>query len=352
MSLENKTLEYLNRFRKSMFRYAIILTFSLTTSAAITATSFAACGSLTMAEMNWASAELMAQVDKIILEKGYGCDVELVPGATMTTFASMNEKGSPDVAAEQWANAVREPLAKAVGEGRLHVVNEGPITGLGEGWWIPPHTADKHPELKTALDIMKRPDLFPDKEDPSKGAFVGCPAGWGCQLANANLFRAFEMEKKGWVLVDPGSAAGLDGSMAKAVERGDNWFGYYWSPTAMIGKYNMVPVDFGVPYAGSANWDGCIVKPEQECANPKPSSWTHSVVNTVITDRFNKAGGSAVKYFKKRVYPGPVMNGMLVYMADNQAGGADAAIEFLEKHEDVWTKWVPSSVASKVKSSL
>ena len=26
------------------------------------------------------------------------------------------------------------------------------------------------------------------------------------------------MEKKGWVLVDPGSAAGLDGSMAKAVE--------------------------------------------------------------------------------------------------------------------------------------
>ena len=31
------------------------------------------------------------------------------------------------------------------------------------------------------------------------------------------------MEKKGWVLVDPGSAAGLDGSMAKAVERGENW---------------------------------------------------------------------------------------------------------------------------------
>ena len=352
MSHEIKTFELANSLRKNIFRYAITLAVTLTTSAVITATSFAACGSLTMAEMNWASAELMAQVDKIILEKGYGCEVELVPGATMTTFASMNEKGSPDVAAEQWANAVREPLAKAVGEGRLHVANDAPITGLGEGWWIPPHTAKKHPELKTALDIMKRPDLFPDKEDPSKGAFIGCPAGWGCQLANANLFRAFEMEKKGWVLVDPGSAAGLDGSMAKAVERGDNWFGYYWSPTSMIGKYGMIPVDFGVPYAGSSNWDGCIVKPEQECANPKPSSWTHSVVNTVITDRFKKAGGPAVKYFKKRVYPGPVMNGMLVYMADNQAGGADAAIEFLEKHENVWTKWVPSSVASKVKSSL
>ena len=114
----------------------------------------------------------------------------------------------------------------------------------------------------------------------------------------------------------------------------------------------MVPVDFGVPFAGSENWDGCIVKPEQECANPMPSSWTKSVVNTVITDRFKKAGGPAADYLSQRVYPGAVMNGMLVYMADNQAGGDDAAIEFLQKHEDVWTNWVSSDVAAKVKASL
>jgi len=65
------------------------------------------CGSLTMAKMNWASAELMANVDKIILEEGYGCEVELVAGATMPTFTSMNEKGEPDVAGELWINAVR-----------------------------------------------------------------------------------------------------------------------------------------------------------------------------------------------------------------------------------------------------
>ena len=156
----------------------------------------AACGKVSIAEMNWASAELMANVDKIILEKGYGCEVELVAGATMPTFTSMNEKGAPDVAPELWANAVAVPLKKAVGENRLMVANKSPITGLGEGWWLPPATVKKHPELKTALDVINRPDLFPYSEDKSKGAFVGCPAGWGCQLANANLFRAFEMEKK------------------------------------------------------------------------------------------------------------------------------------------------------------
>ncbi len=352
MSIDYLTTHVKQSFMKRMIQRALMVLIAATASMVISVTSYAACGSITIAEWNWASGELMAHVDKIILEKGYGCDVELVAGSTMPTFTSMNEKGQPDVAGELWANAVFEPLKQAVAEGRLHRVNKAPITGLGEGWWIPPHTAKKYPELKTALDILERPDLFPHPEDSSKGGFVGCPSGWGCQLANANLFRAFEMEKKGWLLIDPGSAAGLDGSMAKAVERGENWFGYYWSPTSMIGKYKMVPVDFGIPFAGRDNWDNCIVKPEQDCADPKPSAWTKSEVNTVITDSFAKRGGAAIDYLRDRVYPGAIMNGMLVYMSENQAGGEDAAIEYLLKHEDVWTKWVSSGVAAKVKASL
>ena len=87
----------MNTFKKIMFSAVIALGF----------TSFggianAACGNITIANMNWASANLMAEVDKVILEKGYGCTVELIPGATMPTFTSMNEKGEPDVAPEFW----------------------------------------------------------------------------------------------------------------------------------------------------------------------------------------------------------------------------------------------------------
>ena len=316
-------------------------------------TANAACGKIVMADMNWASANLMANVDKVILEAGYGCEIELIAGATMPTFTSMNEKGAPDVAAEQWANAVANPLAKAVEEGRLHIANKAPITGLGEGWWVTPGTLKRHPELKTALDILDHPELFPYAEDPSKGAFVGCPAGWGCQLANANLYRAFEMEKKGWVLVDPGSAAGLDGSIAKAADSGNPWLGYYWNPTSIVGKYSLIPVDFGVPFAGRDNWDNCITLAEQDCANPKPTAWTKSEVNSIVTANFAKTGGKeALSYGEKRTYPGEVMNGMLVYMADNQAKGSDAAIEFLKQHEKVWKKWVSSSAAKKIKAGL
>jgi len=315
----------------------------------------ASCGSLVIAEQNWASAELMANVDKVILEEGYGCEVELVPGATMPTFTSMNDKGTPDMNPEQWANAVYEPLKVAVKEKRIFVANGAPITGLGEGWWLTPGSIEKHPELKgmTALQILERPDLFPDKEDPSKGAFVGCPAGWGCQLANANLFVAYEMEKKGWKLIDPGSAAGLDGTISKASDSGKPWFGYYWNPTSMVGKYGLIPVDFGIEFAGRDNWDNCIMKPAGECANPKPTAWTKSEVNSLITKSFKeKAGKGPTKYVEKRTYPGEVMNGMLVYMADNQAKGSDAAVEFLVRYPDVWTKWVPADVANKIKKGI
>jgi len=322
---------------------------------AFTGVANAGCGKLVVAEQNWASAELMANVDKIILEKGYGCEVELIPGATMPTFTSMNDKGTPDMNPEQWANAVYTPLLKAVEEKRIIIGNKEPITGLGEGWWITPGTVKAHPEIKgmTALQILEHPEWFPDKEDPSKGAFVGCPAGWGCQLANANMFVAFEMEKKGWKLIDPGSAAGLDGTISKASDSGKPWFGYYWNPTSMVGKYGLIPVDFGVPFAGRDNWDNCIMKPAGECANPKATAWTKSEVNSIVSANFAKSGGKDVlKYVKKRTYPGDVMNGMLVYMADNQAKGSDAAIEFLKQHEGVWGKWVSSSAKKKIKAGL
>jgi len=309
--------------------------------------------SVKIANMNWASAGLMANIDKIVLEKGYGFNVELIQADTVPAFTSMNEKGSPDIVPELWANSFITPLNKAIKEGRLHRLNKGPITGLGEGWWVTPAFRKKHPEIKTVMDLLKRPDLFPHPEDKSKGGFVTCPAGWACQLSNANLFRAFEMEKKGWKLIDPGSAAGLDGTIAKAAERGQNWVGYYWAPTAMIGKYNLVKLDWGIPFAGKENWDGCIAKPEKDCANPKPTAWITPAVNTVVTDKFMKnADKNLITYFEKRTYPGKVMNGMLVYMTENQADGSVAAIEFFKKHEDVWTKWLPTDVADKIKKSL
>ena len=156
------------------------------------------CGDITIASMNWASAELIAEIDKVILSEGYGCDAELVAGDTMPTFTSMNEKGEPDMAPELWVNAVRAPLDAAVEEGELIVAAEILSDGGEEGWWIPKYIADAHPEIKTPADALARPDLFPAPEDPSLGAVYNCPAGWNCQITTGNLFKAYDGEEDGF----------------------------------------------------------------------------------------------------------------------------------------------------------
>ena len=115
----------MNIIKKTLLSIITVLTFTMFNGVAN-----AACGKISIANMNWASAGLMAEVDKVILEKGYGCNVELIPGATMPSFTSMNEKGEPDILPEFWANAALDPLTKAVGEGRIHSVNKAPILGL------------------------------------------------------------------------------------------------------------------------------------------------------------------------------------------------------------------------------
>lgn len=306
------------------------------------------CGSLTIAEMNWASAGLAAWVDKIILEEGYGCDVALVTGDTVPTFTSMNEKAEPDVAPELWVNAVKVPLDAAVEEGRIIVASEILKDGGVEGFWIPTAVAEEH-GIKTIEDAMERPELFPGAEDESKGAFFNCPSGWACQIITANQFRALNGEEKGFELVDSGSAAGLDGSIARAFNREEGWLGYYWAPTAILGKYDMTKLDLGVEH-DREQWDNCTVV--NNCPEPSLNEWPRSDVFTAVTKEFAESNAVTMDYLKKRAWSNDTVNGLLAWMGDNQATNEDGAWYFLENHPEVWSEWVSEEVAAKVKGAL
>lgn len=331
------------------------LVFKLAVAAAVGALGIAAipaahaCGKVVIADMNWASATFMAYADKMILEKGLGCEVELVPGDTMPTGTSMTEKGEPDVAPELWINALKEALDVAVAEGRLEYAGLSLKDGGEEGFWVPRYMVDKTPALKTIKGVLANPQLFPNPEDKSRGLFMGCPAGWNCQITSGNLYKAFGMDAAGFDLGDPGSAAGLDGSLAKAYERGEGWFGYYWAPTAFLGKYDMVKVDFGVPH-NKAEWDKCTTN--VECSNPKPNSWSPSEVFTVTTTQLKDKSPQAYAYFTKRGFTNSFMNRFLKWMDENQASGEEAATHFLKNHPEVWTEWVDSATAAKIKAAI
>ena len=309
----------------------------------------AACGEVTISDMNWPSATLMANVDKIILTHGYGCDAKLVPGDTMPTGTSMIEKGEPDIAPELWSNSFADALKKGVAENRLRIAGRSLSDGGEEGFWVPKYMVEKNPALATIAGIKKHARLFKHHEDPSKSAFIGCPSGWNCQITSGHLFEALDLAEAGFVLVDPGSAAGLDGSIAKAYERRQPWFGYYWAPTAILGKYEMVKVDFGSG-VDKKHYDTCIS--QTECADPKPTMYPPSPVHTVTSADFAGEAPEAFAYLSKRAFTNAAMNKLLVWIDENQADGDTAAIHFLKNHPSLWTGWVSADVAAKVKKAV
>ncbi|PSU36410.1 ABC transporter substrate-binding protein [Photobacterium lutimaris] len=307
------------------------------------------CGKVTIADMNWSSASLIANIDRFILEHGYDCDAELIPGDTMPTGTSMIEKGQPDVAPELWSNSLKDALDKGVEEKRLRYAGKALVDGGEEGFWVPSYLVEKYPEMKTIEGVEKHAKLFKHPEDPDKSAFYSCPAGWNCQISAGNLFKAMKLDEAGFVIVDPGSAAGLSGSIAKAYERQEPWFGYYWAPTAVLGKYNMVKVDFG---SGINEEEFVKCTTNSECESPKTTMYPPSPVHTITTEKFAARSPETYEYFTKRGFTNADMNQILAWMEDNQADGEEAMFYFLEEYPQIWQQWVPQDVVKKVQNAL
>ena len=326
-----------------------ILATSIVLASASFGVSASECGKVTIADMNWNSATLIANVDKFILEHGYDCEAELVPGDTMPTGASMIEKGEPDIAPEFWSNSMKDALDGGVKEGRIRYAGSSLSDGGEEGFWVPAYMVEKDPTLATIEGVKANAKLFEHPEDPEKSAFMGCPAGWNCQISSGNLFNAMNLEESGFELIDPGSGAGLSGPIAKAYEREEAWFGYYWAPTAVLGKYKMVKVDFGSGI-DKDHFTSCTSN--ADCLDPKPTMYPPSQVDTVVTESFAKRAPEALSYLSTRAFSNNQMNTLLAWMEDNQADGEIAAEQFLNEHEDTWLKWVSPETAKKVQQAL
>jgi glycine betaine/proline transport system substrate-binding protein len=309
-----------------------------------------ACGTdrtIDIAEMTWPSAAALAHIHAIVLENGFGCDVEIVTGDTVPTSASMLRRGEPAVAPELWTSAIEEPWAKGIEEGQVTELGKAISDGTVEGWFIPRYVQEEHPELVSAADVVARPDLFPDPEDPDQGRLYSCPPGWACELSTSALFEAYDMEDE-WNLFSPGSGGALAASISRAFLRQEPILFYYWGPTALLGKYDAVQLE--MPEADQAvyacNTDPDCDKPAGKTAYPS----SPAIVGAAAW--VEEEAPQVAEYFGKVGLTNDQISELLVYGDENNAGAEETARHFLATNEDVWMEWVPEDVAEKVKASL
>jgi glycine betaine/proline transport system substrate-binding protein len=307
------------------------------------------CGTdrkIDIAEMTWPSAAALAHVHAYILGQGFNCNVEVVTGDTVPTSASMINRGAPAIAPEMWTGTIQEVWEEGLESGMVEEVGLAFTDGAIEGWWIPRYTAEANPGLKRVEDLPQYAELFADPEDASQGRFYSCPPGWGCEINNAALFEAYQLEES-FNLFSPGSGGNLDASIARAFTREEPIVFYYWGPTAIMGKYDMVQLE--MPPHDPEVWR-CNNDPD--CHPKRKSAFPTPPVVIAAASWVSEEAPAVAEYLGKVRLTSQDVSLLLSWGDENQADAATTAENFLRTQEDVWTQWVPEDVAERVRASL
>lgn len=298
-------------------------------------TAYADCGEVSITEMNWASSQIITEVAKFLMEQGYGCTIEKVPSATTTSVASLAENGEPDIVTELWLNSTGDVYRQLEADGKVSRLADVFDPGGVEGWWVPSYLAEAHPELTTVEGILANPEIV-------GGRFNNCPDGWGCRIVNDNLINALGV-RDSMEVFDHGSGETLATSIAAAYENQEPWFGYYWAPTAILGKYPLTKVKIG-------DVDTEIHLANQNKDNPDPgvSDFPPAPVLTVATAALTEREPEIVDLMSNLSFDIATLNSLLAWQDENGASAEEAAVYFLTNNSDVWSQWLNDSAREKL----
>jgi len=293
--------------------------------------------------MNWESNMVLVEVERFIMEQGYGCKTEGVTAESLPGLAAL-ERGDIDILAEIWLNSIADYWYKAEATGRVKSI--GSLFSGGEGWFIPRYTAERLPGLKHVADLPKYQGYFKDPEEPDKGRFYGCPAGWACEVVSTNQWKSLGLQDS-FTKFSPGSGTTQRAVLTAAYQRRENIVFYYWYPTPLVGALDLVALEF--PPHDPATFR-CLSDPE--CPDPKASAYPDNPVSTGVATRFAQEAPILTDFLSRVTIPLDVMNKVLAYMEETNSEADGVARWFFERYGDVWTQWVPADVAARVRAAL
>ncbi|MER9794148.1 glycine betaine ABC transporter substrate-binding protein [Mesorhizobium sp. M0213] len=299
----------------------------------------AKCGDVTITEMNWASGSIVTAVSKFLMEQGYGCKVTVVPSATVTAVTSVAEAGRPDIVTELWLNGA-PAYPGLVAAGKVKTLGKVLSDGGIDAWWVPQYLVDEHPELAKIDGILAHPDWV-------GGKFHNCPEGWGCKITNNHLAEAFDFKGHAIEVFNHGSGETLAAAIAAASENKQPWFGYYWGPTSVLGKYKMVKVDIG-PYKADVHACNAV----ETCKTPGKSDYPPAEVVTAATTDFEKRLPEIAELMSKVSFTNAQMSETLAWQEDKKASSDESAVHFLTTYKTVWVNWLSPEAKEKLAAVL
>ncbi|BAN51038.1 ABC transporter substrate-binding protein [Metapseudomonas resinovorans] len=285
------------------------------------------------AGLNWESGMLLTDVLQFVLKNGYGCETDSLPGNSITMEQALGNNDI-QVFAEEWIGR-SDAWNKAAAAGKVVGVG-APIVGATEGWYVPRYVIEgdakrgieaKAPKLKAIADLGPYAEVFRDPEEPGKGRFYNCPAGWTCELDNSEMLKSYGLEDK-FTNFRPGTGPALDAAVLSSYRRGEPILFYYWSPTPLMGQADLVKLE------------------------EKPGVDKSVTIQVGLSKTFHDEAPELVDVLKKVNLPIDLLNQNLAKMAKEKLDSADLAQAFLKEHPEVWHAWVSADAAKKIDAAL
>lgn len=293
--------------------------------------------------LNWESNLVLANIERYVMEHGYGCKTSVEIGETLPMLAAL-QRGDVDVTPEVWPGQIEGAWKKALASGR--VLGLGHVYDAGEGWYVPRYTVQRHPDLKSAADLARFKEVFADPEDPGRGRIYGCPAGWACGTLNDNLLRALGLDRD-YSLFAPGSGAAQKAAIMSAYKRKRDIVFYYWTPTALVGALDLVKLE--LPAFDQTAYT-CLTDPK--CAKPVATEFKPNPVVTGVNAAFAKEAPQLAAFLVKLTIPGDAIDATLGWLETEGKEPEEAARYFLKQYGPVWRQWMPQDTAQRVQAAL
>jgi len=339
------------------FLKKILLSFVFAGFMALGTTSANAACKVHLGDFDWDSANVHTAIAGFIIEKGYGCEVEVTKGSTSSIMAAHYDQ-QLDIITEVWRDNIVQMHEEAVNAGKIVELGVNTPSST-QGFYVDKATSDKY-NLKT-VDDMKKPEiakLFADPEAPGKGRMTSCISGWTCYTINLVKHKVYGLDKF-YTNFDPGSGGALDAAIAGGFKKGKPVFSYYWTPKGLSGI--VVVFLLKEPKYDNACWTKMMAVVEDIKANGPDvykdtcaCAYVDMALTKSATTKFaNKAENKPIiDFIKKYSLPTAEVNKSLAFYIDESGGDMEATAKNYLKSSNSWTKWVPADVAKKVKAAL
>ena len=288
-------------------------------------------------------------IAKFVIENGYGYPVEIVVESTPAMQEAL-PKGTVHLNLEGWQQNIIEWYNAELDQGTI--INLGMIYEGGPQFFMIPQWVSETYNIKTVQDMKDQWQLFQDPQDPSKGVFYNCIAGWACAKINQVKLSAYGLDEV-FNAVSPVSANALKAALENAQKANRPVFGFYWQPSPLAAAYSWYVLE--EPAYTAQCWNQVIAAVENARANPTEEACAYEdlPIDKLAHAGLQEMAPDLVKMLKAMVVGLEPLNRTMAWAEENNVEDREkAAVYFLQNYEDRWRSWVTPEAHRKIKLAL